>query len=192
MPAGTSDVTVVLLAGGEATRLPGKLERADAGDPLIVRAYGRFAPHFPIVVSANATFAREIDARIACPIVVDRWSRRGPLAGMLSAFAAVRTRFACVVAADLPDVDADLLRTLIEACEVGDDAVVPEHEGGIEPLCALYDRIAFEPVALAELRAGRAAVRDALSHLHVRAVPLPGRRFANINSHADWARAFVS
>jgi len=193
MPSGIADadVTVVLLAGGEATRLPGKLERADAGDPLIVRAYERFAPFYPVVVSASATFARAIDDRLACPIVVDRWSRRGPLAGILSTLAAVRTRLVCVVAADLPEVAADLVRALRQAYRPDVDAVVPVHEGGVEPLCALYDRAAFERAGLPVLTRGTGAVRDALGGLRVATLALPSRRFANINTHADWARAFA-
>lgn len=195
MPSGIaddSDVTVVLLAGGEATRLPGKLERTDAGDPLIVRAYERFAPFYPVVISASATFAPAIDARLACPIVVDRWCRRGPLAGLLSAFAAVRTPLICAIAADLPDIDAAVVQALRDAYDPAVDAVVPAHERGIEPLCALYDRAAFERVALPVLIDGTAAVRDALARLRVATVALPAHRFANINTLADWARAFAS
>ena len=191
MPVATSDVTVVLLAGGEATRLPRKLERTDAGDPLIVRAYERFASSYPVVVSASATFAPEIDARLECPVVIDRWTRRGPLAGMLSAFSTVRTPLACAIAADLPDVDASIVRALCDAFDATADAVVPSHERGIEPLCALYDRAAFERVALPVLVDGTAAVRDALAQLRVRTVDMPAHLFANINTHADWARAFA-
>ena len=192
MPAATSDVTVVLLAGGEATRLPGKLERTDAGDPLIVRAYERFAPSYPVVISASATFAPEIDARLGCPIVVDRWTRRGPLAGMLSAFAAVDTPLVCAIAADLPAVDASVVRALRDAYDPTVDAVVPSHERGIEPLCALYDRTAFERAGLPILVDGTAAVRDALARLRVRTLALPAHLFANINTRADWARALAS
>jgi len=195
MRSGIADdaaVTVVLLAGGEATRLPGKLERDDAGDPLIVRAYERFAASYPVVVSASATFAPAIDARLACPIVVDRWSRRGPLAGMLSAFAAVRTPLVCAVAADLPDVDAGVVAGLRAAYDEGVEAVVPVHERGIEPLCALYDRAAFERAGMPVLAAGTGAVRDVLAALRVATVAMPSHRFANVNTHADWARAFAS
>lgn len=192
MPSAIADVTVVLLAGGEATRLPGKLERTDAGDPLIVRAYERFAPAYPVVVSASATFAPETDARLDCTVVIDRWARRGPLAGMLSAFSAVRTSLACVIAADLPAVDATVVRTLCDAYDAAAEAVVPSHERGIEPLCALYDRAAFERVALPVLTRGTAAVRDALAQLRVRTVDMPAHLFANINTHADWASAFAS
>lgn len=185
-------VTVVLLAGGEATRLPGKLERSGGGEPLVVRAFERFRDAFPVVVSAKATFAPGIDARLACPVVVDRWTRRGPLAGILSALAAVRTPFVFVVAADLPDAGVDVVRTLIAARADGDEAVVPEHERRREPLCALYERAAFERAALPVLRGGSAAVRDVLAALRVRTVAMPAGLFTNINTRADWARAFAS
>ncbi|MDQ2991913.1 MAG: molybdenum cofactor guanylyltransferase [Candidatus Eremiobacteraeota bacterium] len=185
MPAATSDVTVVLLAGGEATRLPRKLERTDHGDPLIVRAYERLAPHFPVVISASATFSPEIDARLTCPIVIDRWSRRGPLAGIVSAFAAFRTPLAFVVAADMPQADADIANRLLEHYSRGDDAVVPKHLDGVEPLCALYDRISLlrnAPLVLSM----SGAVRDLLAGMEVRFVPMETARFANINTRDDW------
>ncbi len=187
MPAATSDVTVVLLAGGEATRLPRKLERTDHGDPLIVRAYERFAPHYPVVISASATFAPEIDDRLDCPIVIDRWSKRGPLAGMLSAFAAVETKLALVVAADMPHVDADLARELLDAFGVGDDAVVPEHLHGVEPLCAMYDRAAVLRIAPHALRTS-GAVHEMLAGMRVRYVAVEPARFANVNTRGDWNR----
>ena len=111
---------------------------------------------------------------------------------MLSAFSAVGTPLACAIAADMPEVDAAIVRALREVYEADIDAVVPAHERGIEPLCALYDRVAFERVALPVLTDGSAAVRDALAQLRVRTVDMPAHLFANINTHADWARAFAS
>ena len=80
---------------------------------------------------------------------------------------------------------------MLDAFEPGDDAVVPTHERGIEPLCALYARAAFERAALPILH-GSGAVRDVLAGLNVKTVALGADRFANINTHADWARAFAS
>ena len=84
------------------------------------------------------------------------------------------------------------MQALRDAYDPSVDAVVPSHEHGIGPLCALYDRVAFERVALPVLTDGTAAVRDALARLRVRTVAMPVHRFANINTHADWARAFAS
>ncbi len=189
MPVGTSDLTVVLLAGGEATRLPRKLERTDHGDPLIVQAYERFAPHFPVVISASAAFAPEVDARLACPIAIDRWTKRGPLAGLLSALAVVDTTLAFVVAADMPNVGAEVARELLAVYLALDDAVVPEHRYGVEPLCALYDRAAVLRVAPPILRTS-GAVRDVLAGMNVRYVGMEPERFANVNTPDDWNREF--
>jgi len=188
MPAATASATVVLLAGGSASRFPGKLERELGGTPLVVGAYERFRADFPVVISANAPFAPAIAARLICPIVADERPGGGPLAGMIAAFAAVATPLAIVVAADLPHAEATLARELLAAREPGDEAVVPEHERGIEPLCALYEIAAFARSAPDVLRES-GAVRDVLARLRVRRVAMAADRFLNINSPADWDRA---
>lgn len=188
MPAGIASATVVLLAGGDATRLPGKLARPFRGTPLVVDAFERFAAAFPVVVSANAPFPPGIAARLRGPIVADGVPGRGPLEGMRSAFAATRTPLAIVVAADLPHADVDLARDLLAAYEPGDEAVVPEHGGGIEPLCALYDVAAALRSVPDALRSG-GSVRALLACLRVRRIAADARRFANVNTQADWDRA---
>ncbi len=184
-------MTVVLLAGGRASRFPGKLERSESGDPLIVRAYERFAPFFPTVISAAATFPPEIDARLHCPIIVDRWPQRGPLAGLLSALDAVATPYVIAIAADLPFVEAGLVRDLIAGHQDGDEAVIPEHDGKVEPLCALYARDALLREGPISLRDSNGAVRAMLSRMNARRMPMSPQIFLNINTRDDWDRAFV-
>jgi len=66
------DLAVLILGGGEATRLPGKLA-LDAGDvPMIARVYRNVREAGPVYVSCKATFPPEIDALLPCPMVVDR------------------------------------------------------------------------------------------------------------------------
>ena len=56
-----TDIGVLILAGGEATRLPNKLA-LDAGVvPMIVRVYRNVSPNRETFVSCKATFPREID-----------------------------------------------------------------------------------------------------------------------------------
>ena len=54
---------------------------------MIVRVYRNVSAGRETFVSCKGTFPAEIDALLPCPMVVDRWPLRGPLAGMLSTMA---------------------------------------------------------------------------------------------------------
>jgi molybdopterin-guanine dinucleotide biosynthesis protein A len=154
---------VVLLAGGEATRFPGKLERDAGGEPLLLRVYRNVRGTWPVYIAAKGSFPAEIDARLECPVLVDRWPTRGPLAALLSACGALREDRIFAVAADLPQVDRALL----------------------EPLAALYDLRALLEAGFAAFSQGRAAMHDLVERLRTRFVPIPGGALLNVNFPAD-------
>ena len=91
---------VVILAGGRATRLPGKLERMFAGRTLLERVYRNVREFAPVIVAGAGSFNDSIDAMLDCPIVIDRWPGRGPLAGLLSASAEISAEYMFAVAGD--------------------------------------------------------------------------------------------
>jgi molybdopterin-guanine dinucleotide biosynthesis protein A len=182
------EIGVLILAGGEATRLPNKLELAAGGLPMIARVYRNVSPGRETFVSCKATFPAEIDALLPCPMVVDRWPLRGPLAGMLSTMLEMRSPLVFAVAGDAPFVTSAFIDRLAGERRPGDEAIVPRHRGGIEPLAAIYDRAAFVRAGLPQL-AGKGALRlviDALATRYV-AVDDDPRLFANINTPADYA-----
>jgi molybdopterin-guanine dinucleotide biosynthesis protein A len=183
---------VGILAGGEATRLPGKLALAAGDVPLVARVYRNFArPGRETFLAASGTFAPELDALLPVPAVIDRWSRRGPLGGMLSTMARMRSRYVFAVAGDAPFVTPELLTLLLAELGPGDEAVVPErHEDGewfLEPLAALYDRAAFLREGLPVLRGGRGALQLVIGRLRARIVPVAGgSTFTNVNTPAEY------
>ena len=187
MDRAESQLGVVILAGGEATRFPGKLESDAGGVPLLVRVYRNVASAGPVYVSASRSFTREIDAELDCPIVIDRWPQRGPLAGLYSTFAHVREPLVFVVAGDAPFVDSAVVREVHAYWEPGVQAVVPvNNQGRLEPLCALYDRAAFLAVAAEVLREGSGGVAAAVERLPARRVQLSNERvFSNVNTTYD-------
>jgi molybdenum cofactor guanylyltransferase len=183
---------VVILAGGEASRLPGKLEIDAGGMPLIARVYGNVRAAGPVYVSASRSFSPDIDMLLNCPVIIDRWPRRGPLAGLYSAFECVREPYAFVAAGDAPFVTAGVLAELARHWHPGVQAVVPVNEQGrLEPLCALYERAAFLEAATPILRSGSGGVASLVERLHAERVRLKDERvFANVNTAAD-RRAFL-
>src|SRR5215831_16946716 len=104
------NVAIVLLAGGEASRFPGKLEHRIEGDPMLARSFDRLcATGRPVYVAARGSFSPQLDARIDAPLIVDRHPGGGPLRGFLDACAVIRADRVFAVAADQPNVDAHLI-----------------------------------------------------------------------------------
>jgi molybdopterin-guanine dinucleotide biosynthesis protein A len=147
-----------------------------------------------IVVSTSAELAPEIRALVDVGVVVDAEPERGPIGGMLDAFATMRSSPIFTTAGDAPFVDAAFARHLRAHWTDGDEALVPTHLDDvgatqIEPLATLYDRDAFLRVAPEILRSGRGAVRRVVEALRTRYVEVDEDplRFTNVNTPEDYA-----
>jgi molybdenum cofactor guanylyltransferase len=187
-PAPRHDLAIVILAGGRATRFPGKLEATLDGEPLLARVYRHVRDIAPTMIAGRDTFSSDLDALLDCPIVVDRWPDRGPLGGLLSAAHEAAAPRIFVVAGDAPLVTEELVNVLLAAWANGDEAVVPEHNGRLEPLAALYDREALLREAWDCLHGEDCSMHALLDRLRVRHVACDASSFANINTSADLAQ----
>ena len=195
---------VLILAGGEATRLPGKLALDAGGLPMLARVYRNFATDgegepLEIVLSTQATLVRELDAYLPIAAVVDRYARRGPLGGMLSSLPFMRARYVFAVAGDMPFVDLAFARHVADAYVAGDEAVVPlsrDANGASyrEPLCALYDRVAFVREGRAVMRTGRGSLGAVLARMRVREIApaTTVRTTRNVNTASDYIDAMAT
>jgi molybdopterin-guanine dinucleotide biosynthesis protein A len=183
-----TDLAIVILAGGRATRFPGKLEAPLLGKPLLAHVYDALKEIAPITIAGRGTFSPELDGRLDCPIVVDRWPDRGPLGGIVSACMDLHASRIFVAAGDAPRVSAAIVQALLAAWESGDESCVPEHDGRLEPLCALYDREALLRVGLPAVHGDDRSMHGALGRLRVRRVPFDANDFLNVNTAADAAR----
>ncbi len=193
-----TSVGIVILAGGEATRLPGKLGLAAPDVPLVARVYRNFAqPERETFLACDRTFAPELDALLPIPAVIDRRPRRGPLGGLLTAMAQMRSPLIFAVAGDAPFVTPALLAQLLARRQPGDEAVVPERyaagERFLEPLAALYGRTAFLREGSAVLRNGRGSLHLVIERLRTRFVTVAdGRVFTNVNTPQEYASLLES
>jgi molybdenum cofactor guanylyltransferase len=183
--AAPSELAVVILAGGRATRFPGKLEADIDGEPLLARVYRNVRAVAPVTIAGRDTFSPHVDALLDCPIVVDRWPDKGPLGGVLSAALELRAARVFVVAGDLPFVTRDVLDALIAAWTDGDEAAIPHHDGRVEPLAALYDRVALLREGLDAVRTGDVSMRGVLGRMRVHHVPCDAGFFVNVNTAGD-------
>ena len=155
------------------------------GESLLQRAVTRLRTVAdPIIIAGDISIPLPDDVIV----VRDARAAAGPLGGIVAALDASPHELCAVLAVDMPDADAVLLRTLATQWD-GDDAVVPVSDTGLEPLHAIYARAAL-PALRASLAAQRLALHDALATMRVRRVEAaavharPG--FAgNLNTPAD-------
>ena len=130
------------------------------------------------------------------PVLEDKFSNAGPLAGIERGLAACTSRLLLVLAVDLPEMKAEFLRALM-ASRLEMLGSIPRVNGNLEPLAAFYPKAAH---CLAEslLRDRLNAVaifagRCVLSGL-ARFAELPdseARHFTNWNTPADFPVAAV-
>jgi molybdopterin-guanine dinucleotide biosynthesis protein A len=192
-------VTIVLLAGGKATRLPGKLTRVIGDEPMMLRVYRRLmSSGRPCIVSVRESLPATVAMHIHAPTVQDTHGDVGPLGALASAAAQVRTPLLFAAAADLPNVDAAVIDALedryrLEAQNFGaaPDVILPRHANGdVEPLAALYDTAALRASALRTLAQGSKKVTQALEGLRVTYYDISPHevvKFVNVNTADDLA-----
>jgi molybdopterin-guanine dinucleotide biosynthesis protein A len=192
------DVTIVLLAGGRATRLPGKLGRAVGDEPMLARVFHRLTSDGrPCIVSVREPLPPELAAVVPAPTVSDAYGDVGPLGGLASAAAHVRTPLLFAAAGDLVNINAGIIDALerryheeIERSGIAPQAVLPRHgNGDVEPLAALYDTAALRASAVKTLAQGRKKVTQALEELRVAHYEIGADEsiFLNINTPEDAA-----
>jgi molybdenum cofactor guanylyltransferase len=136
-----------VLAGGSGRRIGGDKAVVELdGQPLLaypVEALGEALGDVAVVAKRDTVLP---PLRGAATVWYEPDEPRHPLTGVVHALRMARGRAVVVVAADMPLVDAALVRTLATADAAGRPAVVPFAGGRPQPLCARY-----EPGALAAL-----------------------------------------
>jgi molybdopterin-guanine dinucleotide biosynthesis protein A len=199
------ELTVVVLAGGRATRLPGKLALRVEGEPMLVRVCRRLASaDRPMVLSVRDDVGPELRAALpwVTDIVTDERKDEGPLGGLACAAARVTTPLLFAAAADLPNLDEVAIESVLALYQRAANAVeppqaiVPVHADGMrEPLAALYETQPLLASARRVLRDGRRRVSEAIDMLRVLAYDIPAveeTRYANVNTAEDFQRIVSS
>jgi molybdopterin-guanine dinucleotide biosynthesis protein A len=178
-------LSAVILAGGESRRMGrDKAWLEVGGQSLIAKA----------LATIRATGTREVFisgrpgtdySALGCPVLFDRETGCGPLAGIERALAEAASPLVLVLAVDMPNMTAGFLRTLLEECDELTGAI-PKLKGQWEPLAAIYPRRCHF-IARDCLRKGHRAVRDfALACLRegaLRSLPVPP---ADSNCFENW------
>lgn len=190
-------IGVVLLAGGKATRFGGRakaLIELPGGETLIGRLLRivRGLGLDDIVLSANDPLPYE---HLGLPVIADRRSEAGPLAGIEAALYhfAARADTVLVLSTDLSSLAREHLCKLLSAWKPGRAVVcacigteAEQEQCHLEPLIALLSTELREPLTAFLDRGGR-RVRDFYTSHEPILVPLPSSAVTNINCPEDLA-----
>lgn len=181
--------TGVVLAGGQSSRMGRDKALIEVdGMTLLERSIDLLRPHCrEVLVMADPSRYEPLHAQV----IPDDAPGNGPLGAIVTALRKARYGRLVVVACDLPHLSDRLIIRLKDLLDHGDDAVVPRHEGHVEPLAATYHRHALEPFERC-LRHGNLRMTDALACIRTHYFDVtPGRDgwsadlFRNLNSPAD-------
>ena len=199
-------LSVLILAGGHSTRMGrDKAWLILDGQPLAERVARRVLPLADeLIFSTNRPEQfRWLVRALPLPVqlVPDQHPNAGPLAGLYAGLGAAANDLVLMLAVDMPFVNLELLRYMVQIAE-GYDAVVPQvpkaksPELAQEPLHALYRRTCLPAVAR-HLAAGQRRMVSFLPDVNTRFV-LPEEiipfdpnylSFSNINTPEEWAQA---
>jgi molybdopterin-guanine dinucleotide biosynthesis protein A len=189
----SSAVTAVILAGGNSTRMQSnKALLPYRGERFIERIYRRLAAVFPEVILVTNT--PETYRFLPCRTVSDLYPGMGSLAGIHSGLTHCTTPFIFVVACDMPELDEELIRRLVAGIG-GSDVVIPESDGGLEPLHAVYGKGCL-PAMEGYLSMGKSKIIDCFDRLKVTVISreeISGidpafQSFRNINTPEEYFR----
>jgi len=150
--------SAVILAGGQSSRMQrDKAFLPCRGTTLLARQVGLVRELAPAEIFISGRDGTDYGA-LGLPVLLDRFTDLGPLAGVERALGEAQSPLLLVLAVDLPDMTADFLRGLAARCRAG-SGVVPRARQGLEPLAAFYPKT-MQPIATAMLQEGRAAMTE--------------------------------
>jgi molybdenum cofactor guanylyltransferase len=172
-------VTGVLLVGGASSRFgSAKALASFRGEALAVRAHRILTEAFETVVAVGKT---DDALPLPFPVYDDGSVERAAIVGLTAGLRLAGTELCVVVPTDMPLITAELLRSLAEAAEGVDAAIVQTG-----PLPGAYKRSTL-PVFERRIAAGELALHRALDELDTRVLEASAEALRNVNTPADLA-----
>jgi molybdopterin-guanine dinucleotide biosynthesis protein A len=192
-------MTSIVLAGGKSLRLGrSKCLETLNGKSLIERVIKRLKSVSSRILIVTSQEQLDLPATCEAEVVVDFYPDKGPLGGIYTGLLASDSSYTLAVACDMPFLNIELLRYMIELSPAF-DAVVPRlGEGKVEPLHAIYSKNCLDNMKT-QLEHNQLEVSRFLNTVRVRYIEQAECRrldpqlltFFNINSQSDLDRAIA-
>ncbi len=179
------NITAIILAGGKSARMKDNKLLLPINDfPLIQHVYNQAKVYFSeIIISSNSISKYSfIDAKI----IKDKVPDCGPLMGIASAMEHSSNDINFVIAGDIPEIDIDLLFTMVKQCKNFDGVMPMNSKNQYEPLFAIYRKkmlnIMFKNIADRKYK-----ITDSLENFKIKYIKLKNTdKLININDIDDY------
>lgn len=186
-------LTLGILAGGQSSRMGRDKALLEFGQgTLLDHVVARYRTGGPVLVSTRKAGPGD-DGRY--PVVYDTTEGEGPFVALASLLQAVTSPCVLVIGCDQPHLPPDIGARLLARLEPGDDGVILEWEGRLEPFPALI-RVRCAGAILAHAQAGARKANGWIDVAAARPIPAreilgddPGRKLASLNRPGDYAAA---
>ena len=184
-----SELSVIILAGGRSRRM-GKDKRKIILDDKSLFEYSLLlAKSFSddIIISANDN----LDLFNPFVVVTDKYKDAGPVAGIISALAVIKNRYALLLTCDMPFITDDLINSLIKE-KSPDELVMFDHPDNFYPFPALIP-VELETELNKKLLEGTRSVKRVLEDIPLKRINIPPftpqKAFMNINRPDEYRSA---
>ena len=182
-------MTGIILAGGKNSRISMSKARIKMGKHTIieksVKLFRDIFDEIIIITNKHDDFAN-LRVKIANDIIPGK----GPLGGIYSGLKLSSNPYNFIVACDMPFIEPSIIQHL-QMYSYNDlfDIIVPEYNGFIEPLFAIYSRNCIEPIHN-NLKNNQLKIRGFFKQVRVKEVPCNKfnsveKSFFNINTRED-------
>ena len=161
--------SAIILAGGKNTRIAKNKAfiQLPTGETILQRTLKVLQKIFPeIIIVTNqkeAYLSYGSCGKFNVQVVEDLIKESGPLSGIFTGLCYSASKHNFVVACDMPLIKPALIRLLLEERKIF-DVVIPEIDGEVEPLFALYSKNCI-PVMFEHLQKRNLKIREVLGKL---------------------------
>jgi molybdopterin-guanine dinucleotide biosynthesis protein A len=163
------DITGIILSGGKSSRMG-----TDKG--FLMYEDKRFVEHSiealkPLVSNVIIVSDNEDYDAFGLKRIEDVIKNAGPLAGIYSGLKHASTVYGLVLSCDIPLINSEVLKKLIDAVDPDSEVIQIESQGKNMPLIALYKK-SCEPIFLKLLNEGERRLQFAVNQCKVKHVLL--------------------
>ena len=185
-----NNITGIILAGGESSRMgQDKAFILLSGKPMIEVLIDKMSEVFSdLMIVTNKPHLYE---KYGIKTYEDIVKNMGPMGGIYTGLLTARKGYSFFFACDMPFLNSSLIRFMSENIK-GYNAVVPQHNGRLEPLYAVYSRNCITAIEN-QLHKNNLKITDFLSLVKVRVITeqeiamfdAERKCFTNINTPKD-------
>jgi molybdopterin-guanine dinucleotide biosynthesis protein A len=178
----TEKCNAYILAGGKSRRLGvNKLHVRLGNQSLLERTIATCKEYFEQVKLVAGCF--EGVATLGCETVLDSPLAQGPMAGVIASLEDCRTDLCFITAADLPDLNGEIINSLI-ASYVDQQYVGIIESNGFQPLCGIYHTSSL--LILKQAASNKEySLNKAMRFLNHNGILPSGKKWRNINYPHD-------